>query len=651
MMRIKRKFLFPEMLALVAFSFLFVAFQNDDLSPRIREKIETNEELIQYYTNRQEFETAIAYLNQTGYLYWENGKEKQAAKYFMRAAEYYELIEDWENLRVIYSNVGLIYLDLEDLDGAETAFAKNLEIQRQIRNPRGISSGIVDLAYVKSLKNDQREAISLLEEALDIAQSNDYESVVPNIYKQLSENYNQIGNVAQSEEFERKYSDSRDFQSRQSIVGEMQQRQEQSQVEALRLKAEARARELEVQLDKMIFQEKQDSISLVVKSKEDSLTIARQRDSLQSINIQKLEADRQLQETEIERQRAVQNFQQLVIYSVLIGLVLVLILVIIMYRSNRARLKANIELETKNKQIQLTSEKLREAFVKIEDQNYRITQSISYAREIQRALFPPLENINHFIKDSFIFFKPVDMVSGDFYWFRDSGNFAEKKSTLVLQNHEGGFNGFSNNGSALEIQGEKFLVSAVDCTGHGVPGAFMSMIGYNLLDSITQTGTTHPDRILSKMHQGVRKILKQDEGTNQDGMDISLCVINPATKTLDFSGANNPLIYVQNDKVSVIKGDRFSIGGIQKEKHRTFASHRINFEQPTAFYILTDGFTDQFGGEKGRKFLLRNFQRLIQKIHAKPMVEQKMILEKEFAHWKGDEDQIDDVLVIGFKLS
>ncbi len=639
------------MLAIFAFSFLFAAFQNDDLSPRIREQIETNEELIRYYTNRQEYETAILYLNQTAYLYWENGKEKDAARSFMQAAEHYERIEDWDNLRVIYSNVGLIYLDIEDLEGAETAFEKNLEIQREIRNPQGISSGIVDLAYVKSLKNDHREAIRLLEEALSIAQRNDYESVVPNIYKQLSESYDQIGNVAQSEEFRRKYSDSRDFQSQQSIVGEMQERQEQSQVEALRLKAEARARELEVQLEQMIFQEKQDSISLVVKSKEDSLTIARQRDSLQSINIQKLEADRQLQEAEIERQRALQNFQKLVIYSVLIGLFLVLVLVIIMYRSNRARLKANIELETKNKQIQLTSEKLREAFVKIEDQNYRITQSISYAREIQRALFPPLENINHFIKDSFIFFKPVDMVSGDFYWFRDSGSFAEKKSSMVLQHHEGGFGEFSKNGSALEIEGEKFLVSAVDCTGHGVPGAFMSMIGYNLLDSITQTGTTHPDRILSKMHQGVRKILKQDEGTNQDGMDISLCVINPATKTLDFSGANNPLVYVQNGKVSIIKGDRYSIGGIQKEEHRTFASHKISFSDPTVFYILTDGFTDQFGGGKGRKFLLRNFQKLIQKIHPKPMDEQKMILEKEFAHWKGDEDQIDDVLVIGFKLS
>ncbi len=634
-----------------AFSIVSASFQNDDLSPRIREKIETNEELIQYYNNRQEYETAILYLNQTGYLYWENGKEKEAAGYFMRAAEHYERIQDWGNLRVIYSNIGLIYLDVEDLDGAETAFAKNLEIQRQIRDPQGISSGIVDLAYVKSLKNDHRESIRLLEEALMIAQRNDYESVVPNIYKQLSDSYNQIGNIAKSDEFQRKYDDSRDFQSQQSIVGELQQREEQSQVEALRLKAEARARELEVQLEQMIFQEKQDSIALVVKSKEDSLTIARQRDSLQSINIQKLETDRQLQEAELERQRALQNFQKLVIYSVLVGLFLVLVLVVIMYRSNRARLKANIELETKNKQIQLTSEKLREAFVKIEDQNFRITQSISYAREIQRALFPPLENINHFIKDSFIFFKPVDMVSGDFYWFRDSGSFSEKKSSLVLQHHEGGFEEFSKNGSALQIEGDKFLVSAVDCTGHGVPGAFMSMIGYNLLDSITQTGTTHPDRILSKLHQGVRKILKQDEGTNQDGMDISLCVINPATKTLDFSGANNPLVYVQNGKVSIIKGDRYSIGGIQKEAHRSFASHRISFADPTAFYILTDGFTDQFGGEKGRKFLLRNFKGLIQHIHTKPMDEQKRIIEKEFALWKGDEDQIDDVLVIGFKLS
>jgi serine phosphatase RsbU (regulator of sigma subunit) len=208
----------------------------------------------------------------------------------------------------------------------------------------------------------------------------------------------------------------------------------------------------------------------------------------------------------------------------------------------------------------------------------------------------------------------------------------------------------SSNGSPINIEGEKFLISSVDCTGHGVPGAFMSMIGYNLLDSITQTGTTKPDLILSKLHQGVRKMLKQDEGTNQDGMDISICVINPEDKTLKFSGANNPLIYVKNNEVNIIKGDRYSIGGIQKEEHRVFTSHTIRFDEPTSFYILTDGFTDQFGGEKGRKYLLRNFKQLIEKIHFLPMEEQRTILEKEFVTWKGKEDQIDDVLVIGFKL-
>ncbi len=619
------------------------------LSQANQERIARLEELVEYHLLEDDVETAISYLNQISYTYWENGRPDKAIESFKRTAEYYEQLNDLENLQKIYSNIALIYMDMEDIRGAREGFTKKLETQRRIGQPRGIVSALVDLAYVKNLEEEHREALDLLEEAQELATQNNFESVLPNIHRQLSNNYFSIGNIREGEAHRNKYQDIQEHVNRQAMRGEYQEREEQSQVEALRSQAETRARELEMQLNEIIFQEKQDSITMVVQIQEDSLTIAHQRDSIQNINIRQLENERRLQQAEIERQEAVQNFQLLVIYSVAGGLVLLLFLAVIMFRSNKAKQKANRELAAKNKQIEKTSAELKEAFNKIEDQNFRITQSISYAREIQKALFPPKETLNYFLPEAFIFFKPVDMVSGDFYWFGGNGisatapeNSRDPQATQKLQTQDSGI--------LFPQNTDRFIITAVDCTGHGVPGAFMSMIGYNLLDSITQNGTNHAGPILNKLNNGVRAALKQDETTNRDGMDISLCVINKKDKTVEFAGANNPVIYIQNGELNVIKGNRMAIGGGQKSKERNFDSHTIRVDQPTWFYILTDGYTDQFGGENRRKFMMKNMKKLIESMYLKPMKEQQAILEQTFHEWKGDEEQIDDVLVIGFKL-
>ena len=628
-----------------------LAQQLRTLSQANQEKIERLEELVSHHLNLNEITPAISYMNQISYVYWENGRPDRAIESFSRTARYYEQINDLENLHKIFSTIGLIYLDLEDIPGANRAFAKLLEVRRETGDQRGITTALVDLAYVTSLRDDHREAIRLLEEALEIALRTNYESILPYIYNQLANSYNSIGNIRQGGEYRKKYNDIKEHLARQNMRGEFQVREEQSQVEILRSQAETRARELEIERNKMLFQLEQDSISAVVREQEDSLIKARQRELLQRQDIELLEQRAQLDQAKIERQQAVQNFQQLIIYSTAGGLLLFFLLAIFIYRGYKSKKKANKQLEIKNSQIEQAQERLQDAFIKIEDQNYRITQSISYAREIQKALFPPQEILNNFIPEAFIFFQPVDMVSGDFYWFREMGN----PQTATLKEIENGEQTQvikpEENGGFLPIKGDKFIISAVDCTGHGVPGAFMSMIGYNLLDSITTTGTSHPDRILEKLNKGVRRTLKQEEGNNQDGMDISLCVINKKNRTVEFAGANNPVIYIQKNKLNVIKGDRLAIGGTQKKTiERKYTPHIIKVDQPTWFYILTDGYTDQFGGDMGRKFLLKNFKELVLSIHKKPMPEQKQILEERFMAWKGQEDQIDDVLVIGFKL-
>jgi serine phosphatase RsbU (regulator of sigma subunit) len=196
---------------------------------------------------------------------------------------------------------------------------------------------------------------------------------------------------------------------------------------------------------------------------------------------------------------------------------------------------------------------------------------------------------------------------------------------------------------------KKLVISAVDCTGHGVPGAFMSMIGFNLLDEITSKGITRPNLILEELHRGVRFTLKQKETNNQDGMDLAMCVIDSKTKTLEFAGAKNPLIYIQDGEVKQIKGDTNGVGG--KSDDHTFTLHTVDVSTPTYCYIFSDGFIDQFGGENGRKFMISNFRNLLFDIHQKPMKEQREILDKTIKEWMGKKyNQIDDILVIGFKL-
>jgi serine phosphatase RsbU (regulator of sigma subunit) len=620
------------------------------LSPTNQERVDRLEELVSYHLNQNDISSAISSMNQISYIYWENGRPDRAIQSFERTARYYEQINDLENLHKIYSIIGLIQLDLEDITGANRAFTRQLDVRRRIGDQQGITSALVDLAQVKSLMAEHREAIGLLEEALELALRLNYESILPHIYNQLANSYMSINNVRQGEEYRRKYNDIREHLARQSMRGQYEESTIQSQVEARLSQEDAERSREQIKINQLLFQLEQDSIKRIVQEREDSLELAQLRAESQTREIERIEQLRELQQAEIERQTAVQNFQLLIIYSAVGGLILMLLLALIVYRGYKAKQKANKQLETKNQQIQLAQDKLQEAFIKIEDQNYRITQSISYAREIQKALFPPQITLNNYIPESFIFFQPVDMVSGDFYWFREmeSSNISYRETETTIQNKDVVP---EENGGFLPIKGDKFIVSAVDCTGHGVPGAFMSMIGYNLLDSITTAGTSHPDRILEKLNKGVRRTLKQEEGNNQDGMDIALCVINKKNKTVEFAGANNPLIYISNGSLKTIKGDRLAIGGTQKKlQDRKYTPHLIKVDKPTWFYILTDGYTDQFGGERGRKFLLKNFKELVFSIHKKPMEEQRAILEEQFYKWKGEEDQIDDVLVIGFKL-
>jgi serine phosphatase RsbU (regulator of sigma subunit) len=254
----------------------------------------------------------------------------------------------------------------------------------------------------------------------------------------------------------------------------------------------------------------------------------------------------------------------------------------------------------------------------LEAKNRSITDSLIYASYIQAALLPSESYFKRLLPDSFIFFKPKDIVSGDFYWIRESAG--------------------------------KIYVVAADCTGHGVPGAFMSMIGVELLNKIIiDQGLEDPALILSVLSKGIARTFSGvDEGPKslKDGIDLGLCVIDRKSSELLYAGAFLPLYILRDNKVIEIKGDRLSVGMTGNVR---FTCSRVQVERDDVIYMFSDGYTDQFGGPHDKKFMFRRFRHLLLAIHKFPFVEQESILSDSISSWRGDSEQVDDLMVIGFR--
>jgi ligand-binding sensor domain-containing protein/serine phosphatase RsbU (regulator of sigma subunit) len=296
-----------------------------------------------------------------------------------------------------------------------------------------------------------------------------------------------------------------------------------------------------------------------------------------------------------------------------------LLILFINYRTKKLAQEKKIledKVEERTLELKDTNSKLNVAFTDIKD-------SINYAQRIQQAILPVEQKIKDVLPDSFILFKPRDIVSGDFYWF---GMVEKNKETY-------------------------YIIAAADCTGHGVPGAFMSMIGNTILNEIVVTKEIiEPSEILSQLHNGVRKALKQNENESRDGMDISLCCLNLKSKEVIFAGAFNPLWILRNNKsVEIIKATKSAIGGFTSDR-QIFESHKVVLEKGESIYLFTDGYADQFGGENGKKLTTKKFRDTIVSLHEKPMKEQGFFLDNFIEIWRGSEFQVDDILVIGVRL-
>lgn len=350
------------------------------------------------------------------------------------------------------------------------------------------------------------------------------------------------------------------------------------------------------------------------------LELEQDQASLESAaNIANLEAELEKQKSDAaldqeklktkEREAEIEKRNQLV-YGLTIIIVLSIIAIIVAIRSYLNKKKAAFT-------IQKQKEAVDKAYIQLEEKNTEILDSITYAKRIQTAILPPQKIVKEYLQDSFILYKPKDIVAGDFYWMEHVNN--------------------------------KVLFAACDCTGHGVPGALVSVVCNNGLNrSVREYGITEPGKILDKTREIVIKEFEKSEEEVRDGMDIALCSLEG--NILEFAGAHNPIWIIRkgSEEVEEIKADSQPIGKF--EHSQPYTTHKIELEEGDAFYIFSDGYADQFGGEKGKKFKTANFKRLLLSIQEKAMDEQKKIIDQTFEQWRGDIEQIDDVCIIGVRV-
>lgn len=311
-------------------------------------------------------------------------------------------------------------------------------------------------------------------------------------------------------------------------------------------------------------------------------------------------------------------------YALELLAVLALIYAFIKYRE-RQLIREKRVLEEK---VRIRTQEIQEQKQEIELQrdeiaikNKEITDSIHYAKRIQNAVLPKPEDLDRMLPEHFIFFRPRDIVSGDFFWVNEVGS--------------------------------KVIVVAADCTGHGVPGAFMSMLGVTLLNETVNKDQIHEaDRILGQLREYIKQTLSQTgkEGESKDGMDLALTIIDREKNTLEYSGAYNPLVHVRNGELNEIKADKMPIG-IHLRDAQPFTIHTLDLEKGDMIYIFSDGYPDQFGGEKGMKYKAVPFKRYLTSIAELPMNEQEKALGDELDRWMGAEDQIDDIIVVGIRIT
>jgi serine phosphatase RsbU (regulator of sigma subunit) len=601
------------------------------------------------YNFENEIKNSYNYL---GISYFYLGDYQHSLVFYQKYLEYSEKMNSQIDIAYAYGNIGMIYDVIKDYDKALLNYQKSLSIHKQINNKQGISNSLTSLGDFKFGNKKYDEALEYYFEVLKIAEE-------LNDIRIKSYVYDNIGNVYHKQ---KKYDAAIEYYElslaltdkigdlggktwNNLYLGEVNfDKQEFSK--AFRHFKTAYETAL-ITCEKEVLKNSSKYLSDLYnrngdyknayyylglyKTYSDSLVNA---DKIREITASDIkfqnEKEKQLeklrqQQLELEYQKKLTK-QRIFRNSLILGLVFVCILAILLYRNLKHKQKLNdifkqqrIEILLKNEELMQMNHEINTTNDELSKRNNNITDSLRYAQKIQTALFPQQQLLKEYFSDGFVIHQPLEIVSGDFYWIKKISN--------------------------------KVVVAVADCTGHGVPGAFMSVMGIAYLNEISrEKNMEKTGEMLDKLRLELKQSVEYSkyESDTRDGMDIALCSVNLDNLTAQFSGAINSLYIIRDKKLIVHKGDHQHIGLFDEEKK--FNSIELKLQKGDNLYMFTDGYVDQFGGESGRKFLIKNFKNTLLDIAGMPMEEQKSILEKTLAGWQKGYQQVDDVLVLGIKI-
>jgi serine phosphatase RsbU (regulator of sigma subunit)/Flp pilus assembly protein TadD len=539
-------------------------------------------------------------LNNLGTIYLNQGMKKEALRYFMKSLALNEEAGDKLGISLSLNNVATIYFNEGRVDEAENYFERSYQLDMEINNFKGAANSLSNLGFIYKNTNRIDEALIKFNEALKLFRKVALQSGISLVQCNIGGLLFQEGNLNQAQ----LYTDSA------LVIG-----QKMGQPFSIKNASELMFRIL---VEKEQWKEALEMHQLFISMK----------DSLKNIETER-KAEKQQMQYQFEKQHAIDEAahdsqllvveaendrRKLVNYFAIAGILVAAVFAYLMYGRLKITRKQKILIEEKNEELE-TQKKM------VEEKNTEILDSIYYAERIQQALLKSEEHMSKNLPEHFILFKPKDILSGDFYWALEKDHY--------------------------------WYIAVADCTGHGVPGALLTMLGSSFMNEINQGVTVYsPAHILDRLRDKITQELSQSgqEGESTDGMDISLIKIDLNTLHAEWAGANNPLWVVKNgdNEVIELKADRQPIG--YYEDPRPFKNNSIQLTKGDVFYLFSDGFVDQFGGDRGKKFKYKPFKDLLITFKEQPMEFHKKELEKRFTKWMGDYQQIDDVCIIGVRV-
>jgi len=600
-------------------------------------------------------------LSNIGVIYNNQGNDAKALELHLRSLKISEEINDSVRMVTSLINSGLIYSKKEiTIDKAKENYLKALGICEELGYMLGIGTVTVNLGELLFSHGDYEEALKYYKRSLEAYEKTNSGVVtytlinIGKIYAKWEDYPNAIRNQEEALKIARE-SNSK-LEIGQSLIGlaktYLQKGDTQKALELLKESEKITSEIGAIYESRETYESMADAFAKnedyynayryqnLESSLKDTLFSETTNLQINQLRIQ-YETETMLKENEILKRdakliEAKGRLLMIILISLFLGFISISVFLFLLSRANNHKRRANEELNRTNVELNTTLDLVSAQKMVIETAHEEITASINYAKYIQASLLPKSDQLESSLDDHFIIYKPKEIVSGDFYW--------------------------------VSRAGEKTIIVAADCTGHGVPGAFMSMLGITLLNEIiNKDGVTDPGIILDRLRREVIESLKQkgDRWEQKDGMDITLCAIDHANRKLQFAGAINPLYLIRKsnnidfgithkidsyeETLTEIRGDRMPIG--ISDEMENFTSFEINIEKGDTYYLFSDGFPDQFGGTSHKKFSYKQLREQLVMTRSEKMADQKILLENKLLNWMGENSQTDDIMMIGFRIN